>query len=99
MPHLPAPEFWPRPGLVPDLLQPLAWAYAAAGAARQAWTHPWRAPVPVICVGNLAAGGAGKTPVAIALARRLQASGHAVQLLSPGYGGTPPGPPAPDRAR
>src|SRR6266852_1887468 len=32
MPHLPAPEFWARPGLVPDLLQPLAWAYAAAGA-------------------------------------------------------------------
>jgi len=99
MPRLPTPEFWARPGLVPDLLQPLAWAYAAAGAARQAWTHPWRAPVPVICVGNLVAGGAGKTPVAIALARRLQASGHAVHLLSRGYGGSLAGPVAVDRAR
>src|SRR5260221_1831907 len=99
MPGLPTPEFWARPGLVPDLLQPLAWAYAAAGAARQAWTHPWRAPVPVICVGNLVAGGAGKTPVAIALARRLQASGHAVHLLSRGYSGSLAGPVAIDRAR
>src|SRR5713226_4420313 len=99
MPHLPAPEFWARPGLVPDLLQPLAWAYAAAGAARHAWTHPWRAPVPVICVGNLVAGGAGKTPVAITLARRLQAGGHAVHLLSRGYGGSLAGPVAVDRAR
>src|SRR5258707_15869917 len=99
MPHPPAPEFWARPGLVPNLLQPLAWAYAAAGAARHAWTHPWRAPVPVICVGNLVAGGAGKTPVAITLARRLQAGGHAVHLLSRGYGGSLAGPGAVDLAR
>lgn len=99
MPRLPAPEFWARSGLVPDLLQPLAWAYAAVGAARQAWVHPWRAPVPVICVGNLVAGGAGKTPVAIALARRLRASGVALHLLSRGYGGSLAGPVAVDRAR
>jgi len=99
MPSLPTPEFWARPGLVPDLLQPLAWAYAAAGAARRAWTRPWRAPVPVICVGNLVAGGAGKTPVAIALARHLQAKGRAVHLLSRGYGGSLAGPVAVDRLR
>jgi tetraacyldisaccharide 4'-kinase len=99
MPSLPTPEFWARPGLIPDLLQPLAWAYAAAGAARRAWTRPWRAPVPVICVGNLVAGGAGKTPVAIALARRLQAKGRAVHLLSRGYGGSLAGPVAVDRQR
>ena len=99
MPSLPTPEFWARPGLVPDLLQPLAWAYAAAGAARRGWTQPWRAPVPVICVGNLVAGGAGKTPVAIALARRLQAQGRAVHLLSRGYGGSLSGPVVVDRLR
>jgi tetraacyldisaccharide 4'-kinase len=99
MPRLLTPEFWARAGLIPDLLQPLAWAYAAAGAARHAWTDPWRAPVPVICVGNLVAGGAGKTPVAIALARRLQASGIALHLLSRGYGGSLAGPIAVDRAR
>jgi tetraacyldisaccharide 4'-kinase len=99
MPSLPTPEFWARPGLVPDLLQPLAWAYAAMGGLRHAWTRPWRAPVPVICVGNLVAGGAGKTPVAIALARRLQAKGRAVHLLSRGYGGSLAGPVAVDRRR
>jgi tetraacyldisaccharide 4'-kinase len=99
MPRLLTPEFWARPGLVADLLQPLAWAYAAAGAARHAWTDPWRAPVPVICVGNLVVGGAGKTPVAIALARRLQASGVGLHLLSRGYGGSLAGPVAVDRAR
>jgi tetraacyldisaccharide 4'-kinase len=99
MPRLPTPEFWARPGLVPDLLQPLAWAYAAGGALRRAWTLPWRAPVPVVCVGNLVAGGAGKTPVAIALARRLRAQGHAVHLLSRGYGGSLAGPIAVDPAQ
>ena len=95
----PTPDFWAEPGLLPTLLQPLAWGYAAAAAARHAWTHPWRAPVPVICVGNLVAGGAGKTPVALALARRLGAQGRAVHLVSRGYGGRLAGPLAVDRAR
>ena len=99
MPLPPTPEFWAREGLIPRLLQPLAWGYAAAGATRQAWTRPWRAPVPVICVGNLVAGGAGKTPVAIALARRLQSRGHAVHLLTRGYGGSLAGPVAVDRTQ
>ncbi len=99
MPLPPTPEFWARQGLVPRLLQPLAWGYAAAGAARRAWTRPWCAPVPVICVGNLVAGGAGKTPLAIAIARRLRLSGRAVHLLSRGYGGRLAGPVAVDPMR
>jgi tetraacyldisaccharide 4'-kinase len=95
----PTPEFWAEPGLLPTLLQPLAWGYAAAAAARRAWTRPWRAPVPVICVGNLVAGGAGKTPVALALARRLGAQGRVVHLVSRGYGGRLAGPLAIDGAR
>jgi tetraacyldisaccharide 4'-kinase len=95
----PTPDFWAEPGLLPTLLQPLAWGYAAAAAARRAWTRPWRAPVPVICVGNLVAGGAGKTPVALALARRLGAQGRAVHLVSRGYGGRLAGPLAVDGAR
>jgi tetraacyldisaccharide 4'-kinase len=46
-----------------------------------------RAGAQTICVGNLVAGGAGKTPVALALARMLIASGRRVAFLSRGYGG------------
>ena len=100
MPALPpTPEFWHREGVLPRLLQPLAWAYAAGGAARRAWTQPWRAPVPVICVGNLTAGGAGKTPVVMALAQRLLGKGRHVHVLSRGYGGALSGPVAVDEAR
>ena len=99
MPPPPTPEFWARDGLLPSLLQPLAWVYATSAAARQAWTRPWQAPVPVVCVGNLVAGGAGKTPVVLSLAERLIARGVAVHCLSRGYGGASAGPMRVDPAR
>ncbi len=94
-----APEFWARHGLAQAVLEPLAWANAAAGAARRALARPWRAGVPVLCVGNVVAGGAGKTPVALSLARLLRRSGARPFLLSRGYGGTADGPLAVDPAR
>ena len=87
-----APEFWAQPGLVSDLLAPLGWAYGAAGAARRAMTKAIRVGVPTICVGNLTAGGAGKTPVAISLAALLRARGRRPHILSRGYGGSLKGP-------
>ena len=88
-----APEFWHGDGGVwPLLLAPLAHAYGAAGAARFALTEPVKAPVPVICVGNLVTGGAGKTPVALALGAYLQALGREVHFLTRGYGGSERGP-------
>src|SRR5690348_11423931 len=99
MPPPPTPEFWAERRLLSRLLPPLAWSYAAAGAARRALTQPWHAPVPVICVGNLVAGGAGKTPVALSIAARLGASGKSVHILSRGYGGHLGGPARVDPAR
>jgi len=87
-----APEFWARRGALSLLLAPLGCAYDAVGAMRRAVARPYRAKVPVICVGNLVAGGAGKTPIVVDLARRLAARGVAVHVLSRGYGGTLPGP-------
>jgi len=93
------PEFWERAGPLPALLAPLGWAYAAAGRLRRAVTTPWRAPVPVLCVGNLVVGGAGKTPVAMDLAQRLATRGARPHLLSRGYTGSLVGPVQVDPAR
>ncbi|MBF0304848.1 MAG: tetraacyldisaccharide 4'-kinase, partial [Alphaproteobacteria bacterium] len=72
-----APDFWRHGGALPTLLLPAGLAFAAVGTLRRWIVKPWRAPVPVVCVGNLVVGGAGKTPVAIALARRLLDAGRA----------------------
>ncbi|MDH3241687.1 MAG: tetraacyldisaccharide 4'-kinase [Alphaproteobacteria bacterium] len=95
-----APEFWTTgAGPWPALLSPLGCLYAAVGRIERGLVRPLRAPIPVLCVGNLTAGGTGKTPVALALARRLQAMGHNPGFLSRGYGGTAPGPLRVDPAR
>ncbi len=92
------PGFWQRPpeapGLAPRLLAPLAALYAAATARRLARgrVHAHRAAVPVICAGNLTAGGTGKTPTVIALIERLAARGIAAHVVSRGHGGRQPGP-------
>jgi tetraacyldisaccharide 4'-kinase len=52
----------------------------------------WRAPVPVICCGNATVGGAGKTTLALELARRLMHRGIAVHVLLRGYRGSTRGP-------
>lgn len=91
-----APGFWFRPpnapGLVPRLLAPLGWAYSAATAWRLHHTTGFRAGIPVICIGNLNAGGTGKTPTTIALIERLSARGAVVHVVSRGHGGRLPGP-------
>ena len=88
-----APDFWTRPaGLLSAALAPLAAAYDLAGRLRRSLVRPTRVAVPVLCVGNLVAGGAGKTPVAIALAERLAGRGRAPHLISRGYGGREAGP-------
>jgi tetraacyldisaccharide 4'-kinase len=96
-----APDFWYRrsPTLSAALLAPMAALYDYAGRFNWWMTTPMPAPMPVICVGNLVAGGAGKTPTAIALARLLRAQGRSVHMLTRGYGGRLAGPVAVDPAR
>lgn len=92
-----APEFWRAQsgqisGIVAGLLAPLGTAWDAASRLRRALAQPYRAPVPVICVGNLVAGGAGKTPVVLALAGSLAREGLGVHIVTRGYGGRLTGP-------
>ena len=95
-----APDFWsadPPPGRPPArlvarllrrLLAPAGSTFDLAGRLRRRLTPPQRVPLPVVCVGNLVAGGAGKTPVAIALTGLLKARGLEAHVLTRGYGGS-----------
>jgi len=88
-----APEFWDEaPGLLAGLLAPVGAALDAAGRVRRCLVHPYRAPVPVICVGNLVVGGAGKTPVVLALIEQLRQAGVEPHVVMRGYGGRLAGP-------
>jgi len=74
------------------LLLPLAWLYGlVSGAIRLCYRlgikKAWRAPVPVVVVGNLTAGGNGKTPVVVWLVEQLRQRGVRVGVVSRGYGG------------
>lgn len=74
------------------LLLPLSWLYGlVSGIIRLSYRlglkKSWRAPVPVVVVGNLTAGGNGKTPVVIWLVEQLTKRGVRVGVVSRGYGG------------
>ncbi|HEY0294920.1 MAG TPA: tetraacyldisaccharide 4'-kinase, partial [Bordetella sp.] len=89
---------WQQDGWLPRLLAPLGWLAARAvqrkrAAYRDGRKTAWRAPVPVVVVGNLYVGGTGKTPVVIAAVQGLRALGRTPGVVSRGYGarigGTP----------
>ncbi|MEK9683972.1 MAG: tetraacyldisaccharide 4'-kinase [Rhodospirillaceae bacterium] len=80
------PEFWLTRGLRSTSLIPFSWAYLGIRRVLQVGRSPWKAPVPVFCIGNLTVGGSGKTPVALELARMLIDRGRSPHFLSRGYG-------------
>lgn len=88
------PTWWyeTSPGIASRLLGPAAALWGALARRRFARTTPYRAPLPVICIGNFTAGGAGKTPLALAVAELVDGLGLAGAFLSRGYGGRLAGP-------
>lgn len=87
------PLFWYRDkNLLSVLLSPIGSLYAAATARRVRQDPKHHASVPVICIGNINAGGTGKTPTAITLTQRLIDMGQTPHIVSRGYGGTLKGP-------
>jgi tetraacyldisaccharide 4'-kinase len=87
------PAFWYRPfGFISALLSPLSLLYGLSVLIQRALTKPQSVNVPVICVGNVTIGGAGKTPCVIAIAKFLKQKGYQVHILSRGYRGQLTGP-------
>jgi len=93
------PAFWYRPSsLLSLLLMPLGALYGAI-AGRRLQREGFDAGIPVLCVGNYHAGGAGKTPTVLALVKLLRELGETPVVLSRGYGGRLRGPVGVDPAR
>jgi tetraacyldisaccharide 4'-kinase len=95
-----APDFWWRreTSAAALALSPVARIWGAVAAWRMAQPPRYRAPIPVVCVGNPTVGGAGKTPTVIALARMARGRGLKPGLLASGYGGSAAGPVVVDAA-
>ncbi|MBL4804194.1 MAG: tetraacyldisaccharide 4'-kinase [Alphaproteobacteria bacterium] len=93
------PAYWyrnindPAP-LKEALLKPFSGLYQWVSNIQRSRFRPFKADIPVICIGNLVAGGSGKTPTAIALLRLLkeQNPDQKICFLTRGYGGIRPGP-------
>ena len=81
------PRFWQSDGLVPMLLTPFAWIYGAATQWRLKLKKTHKCKAKVICIGNITAGGVGKTPVAMAMAEKYLKEGKKVFFVTRGYKG------------
>jgi tetraacyldisaccharide 4'-kinase len=82
------PFWWDRPDWRSALLWPVSALYGVVAARRMETARRERVGVPVLCVGNPTVGGAGKTPLAIALARQASETGLTPGFLTRGHGGS-----------
>ncbi len=86
-----APRFWSSKNLLSTLLStlllPFSWVYFLISKINYARITPVTLPIPVICVGNLTVGGAGKTPVALHIGELLKNKNIKAFFVSRGYGG------------
>lgn len=86
------PFWWTRKSPLPWLLAPVSFVWGRGSAFRMRARPSASVPVPVLCIGNFIAGGAGKTPTAIEMARAAKARGLNPGFLSRGHGGKIAGP-------
>lgn len=87
-----APDFWQSKKLISRLLYPLSLIYGRMALSRFNKSARYKAHIPVLCIGNLVAGGAGKTPTAISLGKEAKALGLFPVFLTRGYRGSLTGP-------
>lgn len=82
------PNHWKNKNFISLLLSPFGYMYGFVTHLRLKYKTSRKVSVPVICIGNLTAGGTGKTPVAISIASLLQQQGLTPFFVSRGYGGS-----------
>lgn len=81
------PKYWQSNSFISRILAPLGWVYGALTQARLKIIKPKKVEIPVICVGNITAGGTGKTPVSISIAKLLGIEMYHPYFVTRGYGG------------
>jgi tetraacyldisaccharide 4'-kinase len=81
------PKYWQSNSLISKILSPLGWIYGSITQARLHFKKSPKTSVPVICIGNLTAGGSGKTPVSISIAKMLATEMFHPFFVTRGYGG------------
>lgn len=82
------PSHWKGRNYIAGILYPLGWLYNLATHLNIRFSKPKQVTKPVICIGNLSAGGTGKTPVAVSVASILQGLNKKPFFVSRGYGGS-----------
>lgn len=82
------PSFWKEVSLYNFLLFPFSIIYQLISCIKNAVSRPYKPSKPVICIGNVTVGGAGKTPTAIAIAKIITDMGKKPVFLTRGYGGS-----------
>tara|TARA_B100001057_G_scaffold269869_1_gene270026 strand:- start:19043 stop:20005 length:963 start_codon:yes stop_codon:yes gene_type:complete len=85
------PSFWHADGFIPKLLEPLAQLYKFLSFLERSLRSKTNIDIPVLCIGNIVSGGAGKTPIALSIGQKLN-SKHNIGFLTRGYGGIKAGP-------
>lgn len=86
------PEFWHIDCPAARCFTPLSWLYAGLGKMRRDFAKTYKATAPVICIGNVVAGGAGKTPICLSLGEYFKKRDKTPVFISYGYGGIYGGP-------
>lgn len=85
---LTSPSYWKsRHNPISLLFFPISVLYQLGSKIRKLFSVPYRAKIPVVCVGNLTVGGGGKTPLVMTLAEKLSQNGVNVHVTTRGYGG------------
>ena len=83
------PKFWylKKDTILSNSLYPLSLLFRFGTKIRNLVSKKNKSPLPTICVGNIVAGGAGITPIAMDIGQRLASQGVSTHFLSRGYGG------------